>query len=211
MTGWTLALDVDGVLLDSDRAGRGHWTVELEQRLGLRRADLDAAFFVPFWKDVLTGRRPIEPALGEALSAMGATATVDEVLECWFEADFVAFPRAVELASDAAACGVRVILATNQEHRRAQFLRERFSSQFPIAHVVYSAAVGAQKHRSAFFEAASASLSVRHEDRQRILFVDDQARNVSVAQAAGWGGTVADAQGEWIDVVRTHPMMQPRA
>ena len=80
---FTLALDVDGVLLDSDRGGAGHWSVELERKYGVSRAQLREHFFVPCWDDVVNGRRPI--CIGH---------------------------------------GIRVVLATNQENRRAAYLGE---------------------------------------------------------------------------------------
>ncbi len=62
-----LALDVDGVLLDPDRGGRGHWSTELPDRFGISPDDLQSAFFTPFWADVVVGRRPIEDSLRIAL------------------------------------------------------------------------------------------------------------------------------------------------
>lgn len=81
---WTLALDVDGVLLDPERGGDGHWTNELERRHGIGRSQLRHAFFVPYWDDVVNGRRSIEVALTDALRAANVTVGVDDVLACWF-------------------------------------------------------------------------------------------------------------------------------
>ncbi len=62
-----LAVDVDGVLLDPDRGGLGPWGNVLQEQLGIDRAALRDAFFVPCWQDIVIGRRPIEPALEQAL------------------------------------------------------------------------------------------------------------------------------------------------
>ena len=107
---FTLALDVDGVLLDPDRGGAGHWTNELTARFGITRDEFRRAFFMTAWDDVVNGRRPIEPAVAAALEVIGSTATVEDVLGCWFEADYVPIEAAVGFARRAAASGTRVVL-----------------------------------------------------------------------------------------------------
>ena len=73
----TLALDVDGVLLDPDRAGAGHWTTELERRHGITREQLQETFFDTYWSEILVGRRALEPALAASLTAIGSAADVE--------------------------------------------------------------------------------------------------------------------------------------
>lgn len=194
----TLALDVDGVLLDPDRGGHGDWMQELERRFGLTRPQLRDAFFAPAWSDVATGRRAIEDALGESLRHLESPAGVDEVLACWFDADFVPFEATFSLARRASVAGVRVVLATNQEHRRAAYLEQRLSAAFPIAAVLYSADLGYEKHAPQFFELASERLGVAAGDRSGIVFVDDAEHNVEVARRAGWRAVHAPPGSDWI-------------
>ena len=196
-----LALDVDGVLLDPERHGAGNWSDEVAARFGITREQLRAAFFAPSWDDVINGRRPIEDALAEALESIGTETSVDDVLECWFDADYAVVDRAVALARRATDRGIRVVLATNQEHRRAEYLRRRLGSEIELSDVVYSADLGCQKHDPAFFELASERLNVARERRSSVLFVDDVQHNVDVARAAGWQALQAPPGGEWIDEV----------
>jgi putative hydrolase of the HAD superfamily len=193
-----LALDVDGVLLDPERHGAGNWSNELEARFGLTRPQLRETFFTRSWDDVINGRRPIESALAEALQSIDNDASVDDVLECWFDADFAVVDRAVELARHATDLGVKVVLATNQEHRRAAYLRRRLGAQVELSDVIYSADLGCQKHDPAFFELASDRLNVARERRSSVLFIDDVARNVDVARAAGWQAMYAPPGADWI-------------
>jgi putative hydrolase of the HAD superfamily len=193
----TLALDVDGVLLDASRGGAGHWSTELERRHGITRAELRDAFFMQCWDDIVNGRRAIEDGLAEALELIGSPAACEDVLSCWFEADFVPVDSVVALARRAADAGMRVVLATNQEHRRASFLRERLGTLLPIDDVIYSAEVGHQKHERAFFERASERLGLRPDQRDQVMFVDDLLLNVETALAAGWSGVHASDDNEW--------------
>lgn len=196
-----LALDVDGVLLDPERAGDGHWTNDLENALGITRNQLRHAFFMTSWDDVVNGRRPIEPALAEALTAIGVDDDVEDVLAIWFEADFAPVEPAVDLARRAADAGVRVVLATNQEPRRVAFLRERLGAIVPFDDVLYSGDLGVQKHDPEFFELASERLGVDDDRRGDILFVDDVEHNVVQARRAGWRGVHASPDNGWIDEV----------
>ncbi len=194
----TLALDVDGVLLDPDRGGSGDWTNELTARFGITRLQLREAFFMQVWEDVINGRRPIESALAESLGVIGTDADVEDVLDCWFEADFVVFDDAVAFARRACERGVRVVLATNQEHRRAEYLRSRLGAAIELSDVIYSADLGCQKHEPTFFELASNRLGVEPDRRTSVVFVDDVGHNVETARGAGWRAVHAAPGTSWI-------------
>lgn len=198
-----LVLDADGMLLDADRGGDGHRTNELNRRFGIDRPALRETFFAPCRADVVTGRRSIEPALTAALTAIGATASVDEVLACWFEADFVAVPAAIDLARRAAADGVVVAAGTNQEARRSAHLRERLGALFPLTQLIASADVGHPKPEPAFFCAADERLD-RDLDT-RVVFADDGTANVEAAHAHGWTAVHVGTDGDWIGEVTNLP------
>jgi putative hydrolase of the HAD superfamily len=183
---FVLALDVDGVLLDPDRGGAGHWTNEMERNFAITRAQFREAFFTRSWDDVVNGRMAVEAGVAGALAALDTDVAVEDFLRVWFEADFEPVDEAVALACRAGDAGCRVVLATNQEHRRAAFLRERLGAIMPIDDVLYSADLGVQKHEATFFERASARLGVDIANRGDVVFVDDLEHNVEQARAARW-------------------------
>jgi putative hydrolase of the HAD superfamily len=187
-----LALDVDGVLLDPDRAGLGSWTAEMERSFGITRLQFREVFFMRSWDDVVNGRRPVEAAVAEALAGLDADVEVEDFLTVWFAADFVPVDAAIGLARRAGDAGCRVALATNQEHRRAAFLRERLGSVMPIDDLLYSADLGVQKHESVFFELASERLGLDAGRRGDVVFVDDVDHNVEQARRAGWQAVHAE-------------------
>ena len=193
----TLALDVDGVLLDPDRNGAGHWTNELTARFGIERAQVRQSFFMTSWDDVVNGRRSVEDGLAEALALIGTTVDVESVLSCWFDADYAPIDETFDLARRAAAAGCRVVLATNQEHRRADYLHRRIGATVPLDGVIYSAGVGCQKHDPRFFETASDRLGLDADRRASVVFVDDVMHNVEVARSAGWRAVHASADQSW--------------
>jgi len=193
-----LALDVDGVLLDPARGGLGNWTMEIDREFGIARPQIREAFFAKSWDDVVNGRRSVESGVEEALSVIGADVAVEDFLTVWFEADFVPIDGAIALAGRAHGAGCRVVLATNQEHRRAGFLRERLGAMMTIDDVLYSADLGVQKHQAAFFELASARLGLGAEQLNDVVFVDDVEHNVMQARAAGWQAVHAAPGADWI-------------
>lgn len=194
--GRVLALDVDGVLLDPHRGGRGPWTQALAEDCGVDAAQLQPAFFRRGWRDILTGKIDIEGALAAAIEELGWTLDVNDVLRRWFEADFVVDYEVVHAARGWAADGARLVLATNQEHRRAEFLRERLGALLPLSGFVYSAAVGFLKDDPRFYPAASELLGLPARD-PAVVFADDSPQNVQTAREYGWTGVHFVRQADW--------------
>lgn len=202
LSGVVLALDVDGVLLDAGRAGLGSWKRALDVRFGVDGDALHAAFFEPYWNEIIIGVRPIEPALAHALSVLRWNVSVEEVLECWFDADYVVDHEVVDAARAWSAQGAEIVLATNQEHRRVAYLRERLDVLLPIATVLYSADLGYQKRHSPFFAAASTKLGL--EERLRpVVFVDDDRANVDAARRHGWTAIYFTKHDAWREEIDT--------
>jgi putative hydrolase of the HAD superfamily len=185
LAGAVLALDVDGVLLDPGPDGTGSWQSVLAERYAVDPTLLDSAFFRARWPGIIVGAEAIEPALGEVIAELGWTVTVDELLDCWFEADFTVDHQVVEAVNTWTATGARLVLVTNQEHRRARYLDRRLGELLPVSGMAYSAAVGFTKEHPRFFGAASDLLGLpRHSSS--VVFVDDAPENVEVARQHGW-------------------------
>jgi putative hydrolase of the HAD superfamily len=191
-----LALDVDGVLLDPTLGGRGGWSTVVGSHFGVDADRLQAVFFQRSWPDVIVGRRPIEPALADAIEELGWTMTVEDLLTSWFEADFAVDVDVVTAATLWSADGVRLVLMTNQEHRRAHFLEQRLSALLPIDSFVYSAAVGFMKKDPEFFPAAHRQIGIPHDDRH-VVFVDDSLENIGAARRHGWTALHFSKDNDW--------------
>lgn len=79
--------------------------------------------------------------------------------------------------------GVRVHLATNQEHVRAAYLMDTLGLAAHVDGMLYSARLGARKPDVAFFAKAEAASGVPASE---LLLVDDSPDNVEAARRAGW-------------------------
>jgi FMN phosphatase YigB (HAD superfamily) len=175
------------VLLNPGPDGTGSWQSVLAQRYGVDPARLDAAFFRARWPRIIIGVDAIEPALAEAITELGWSITVDELLACWFEADFSVDRQVVEAVGMWTAAGARLVLVTNQEHRRVRYLDQRLGTLLPVSGMAYSAALGFTKDHPQFFVAAGELLGLPPHSRS-VVFVDDSPGNVEVARRHGWTG-----------------------
>jgi len=194
-----LMLDVDGVVVHPRPAGGGSWAADIERDLGIRLEDFRARFFVPHWDDVVTGRRPLTDALAACLPELSPDVTPERFVAYWFERDG-ALDDAV--LADCAALrrdGVRVLLATNQEHLRAAHLMTGLALADHVDGIVYSAAIGARKPDRAFYDAAARQSGMAPE---ALLLVDDTSANIDGARRAGWQAKLWTPGASLLDLVR---------
>jgi FMN phosphatase YigB (HAD superfamily) len=194
--GVLLALDVDGVLLGPERGGRGPWPVAFSERFDVEARLLDQTLFTAPWSDVIIGHRPIESALAEALHELGWGMGVEAALQCWFEEDFVVEPAVIAAARTWSVPGIPLVLVSNQEPRRARFLRERLAPLLPISGVAFSGELGVVKSDPDFYERAERCLGLAVSGPS-IVFLDDTLGNVEAAAQRGWTGIHLRKDRDW--------------
>jgi putative hydrolase of the HAD superfamily len=193
-----LALDIDGVILRHANEFDS-WGSVFSETFDVDSSLLRESFFRPLWPDIVRGRRPIEPALGEAISTLGWDMSVEEALEVWFDADFHPDSEVIGAVSEWAGDEIRVVLVSNQEHRRAHYLVERLAP-LVTADIAYSADIGYIKSERPFYGAAEKRLEVSGTSHQ-VVFVDDTLENVEVANAHGWRGLHFVKTESWRSVI----------
>jgi putative hydrolase of the HAD superfamily len=124
-------------------------------------------------------------ALARVIEEQSWSVSVGAFLDSWFEADFYPNPDVISAAASWNGCGARLVLVTNQEHRRAAYVAARLGELLPIDRMVYSAEIGYLKSEPEFFGVATRELTGGDDDRP-IVFMDDTIANVEVARHAGW-------------------------
>lgn len=173
-----LMLDVDGVLVTDVSETFVRDAVRDATVAGLRDG-----LTGDHWQALATGRADL-PDLVATLLPEGAD--VEGVLDYWFASETHIDPAVLAAVRRLRAGGMRVYLATNQEHRRARYLMETLGLLAHVDGIVHSAALGHRKPAPEYFAAAAAKVGVRPED---IVFIDDNAANVDAARLAGWRAT----------------------
>lgn len=177
-----LCVDIDGVVV-LGRAGDGaHWSTDMERHLGINRAALSAHFFKPHWAEIVTGQKPLRPALEDALKQIPNAPSAEDLIEFWFRTD--AAPNAPFLSALAAQKGaLRCVLATNQEQERSAFLWNDLGLSQYFDAIYSSGDIGAAKPDARFFAAIEEAEGAAPEE---IGFLDDSAGNIAAAKARGW-------------------------
>jgi HAD superfamily hydrolase (TIGR01509 family) len=128
----------------------------------------------------------MRPILEDALSKLNWPMEAAELIDFWFEADYHVDHEVLSAVHKWHRHGVRVVLMTNQESTRAEFLWNRLSKLAPVEGMVFSGELGVTKDRPDFF--AQAARTLRMPDEARVVFVDDDDANVRAALAHGWHG-----------------------
>ena len=182
-----LMVDVDGVLICGRPADGKPWAFSLEEDLGVSPVDLQREFFNPYWNDIVLGRCALVDHLKTALAKVAPALSCDDFIAYWFENDARLNGDLLAELRQLRAGGVKVYLATNQEHVRAAYLSDTLGLGHDVDGIYYSAALGHRKPDRAFFEQAALLSGFPVE---KLLLIDDTPANVTAAQASGWSANL---------------------
>jgi putative hydrolase of the HAD superfamily len=194
-----LLVDVDGVLIDGRPEDGRSWQTSIEEDLGFTSAALHEQFFAPYWEDIVLGRAGLMEQLTTALQLIAPHVSSAAFVSYWFEKDSrVVAPLLAELALVRSA-GIRVYLATNQEHQRAAYLMDTVGLAEHVDGMFYSARLGAKKPDMEFFAKVQDLTGLPAEE---MLLIDDSHSNIEAARTAGWRALLWTRQSS-PDVVRS--------
>jgi putative hydrolase of the HAD superfamily len=178
-----LMVDVDGVLVHGRPEDGRHWSTSLEADLGLRVDDLQREFFDLHWEDVVLGRVMLADPLLPVLAKIAPHLTPDQLINYWFERDSRLDRELMDELAGIRSTGLPVYLATNQEHRRAQYLMKALGLAELVDGIHYSAQLGAKKPSPEFFDKVASTMSCTTSE---LLLVDDTLDNIRAAASTGW-------------------------
>jgi putative hydrolase of the HAD superfamily len=178
-----LMVDVDGVLVDGRPEDGRSWRTAVEEDFGFTSEALHEQFFAPYWENIVLGRAGLMEQLTTALEKIAPQVSPAEFVSYWFERDSRVVAAFLPELSLARSAGVRVYLATNQEHLRAAYLMENLGLAEHVDGIFYSAGLGAKKPDPEFFAKVQAAVGLRGEE---LLLIDDSHPNIEAALSAGW-------------------------
>lgn len=168
--------DADGVI----QSIPGGWYAAMEPYVGGRAQE----FLHGAWKDekpMLAGRGDFLPLLAARLIGYEVSVPAEEIYRAvWhrIEPDI----ESLQLVGALRANGYGVHLGTNQEQLRAAHMRTALGYDALFDASCYSCDLGVAKPDVGFFAAAARRIGA---EPSSILFIDDSARNVEGARAAG--------------------------
>lgn len=182
-----LMVDVDGVVIVHPEP-QG-WSAYLERDLGLSPALLQSAFFAPHWPDIILGQAGLRERLAPVLARIAPGLEADRLIAYWFENDAHLDHGLLAQLEPVRASGVKLHLATVQEHERARYIWDELALNRHFDAMHYAAELGWAKPTGQFFRAAAArSVFAPHE----IFFIDDKQANIDAAREEGWKAALWD-------------------
>jgi putative hydrolase of the HAD superfamily len=200
--------DVDGVLIHGMHTNPLHvrrWDTNLQEDLGVDPIRFVNEFiFDIFIKRVIIGEMSIIDALERRLPSLGYKGSPMVFLHYWFEHDSVLNQplldaiRALKKRSD-----IRLYIATNQEHLRANRLWSHLGLNELFEDIFYSARIGVQKPNPAYFDFIHSKIGPQTEQP---LFFDDTPKVIDGARAGGWEAVLFNT----VDDFTSHPWVAER-
>lgn len=182
-TAMVLMMDVDGVLVRGRPKDGLHLFTDLEADLGLSPDLLREAFFKPHWEEVVTGRAPLVERLASVLARVRPGLAAEALIAYWFENDSRIDQEVLAAMATYRRRGLRIYLATNQEHLRASYLMTEMGLGAHVDGIIYSAEIGHRKPSPDFYQIAAERAGA---PAAQIMLVDDTLANVEAARQCGW-------------------------
>ena len=173
-----ITFDIDGVL----SLGGNNLQHSLERHPQLKEA---RTHFRSFWYEVFpklsSGKGKIEQELKPFLEKIHWTGGVHKFIDFWHKTDFSPNQKLLSFVQNLKSRGFRVFIASQQEPKRAQFLKNQFKDIFDGWFVSYD--LGCTKDNPDFFKKIASLLNL---ETKNILHIDDKDKVVDLASSLGF-------------------------
>ncbi|MEJ2023199.1 MAG: HAD-IA family hydrolase [Maritimibacter sp.] len=175
-----IAWDFDGVL-NRVQNDQGAVAAAFERDIGLSFEHFVAHMFTQeHMGRVLTGAETIEDLFGDWLAGEGSELQAETLLTWWLEANHAPDE---EMAALAERLPHRQIIATNNEARRAAYIRELAGWGARVEAIFASGPMGVAKPDPGFFAQITEWSGLTAGE---ILLIDDNTQSIEAARALGW-------------------------
>lgn len=178
-----IAWDFDGVLNRNIVDGKFLWAQRFEGDLGQSREVFERHIFGHDFDRVITGEQDLRDRVAEWAAAVGFADGPDALLAYWFQKDDLPDPQMLGLMRDVHGHGIRQVIATNNETRRASYIETATPFASLIERMFASGRMGTRKPRPDYFRQITDALSV---PPSAMVLVDDSQANVDQARHLGW-------------------------
>lgn len=168
-----VVFDLDGMIVSGEIFSK-----RLEKEYGIPTS-ITREFFEGTFKECQLGKKDLYAELAKRLKEWKWRGTVDEMLDFWFNGNVVDerfFPVIHRLRKN----GVKCVLATNQDKRRAEYYKKKLEGIFDREFHSYE--IGALKPTKEFLDAMMKELEFKKEE---VLFWDDKPEFVQAASEYG--------------------------
>jgi putative hydrolase of the HAD superfamily len=200
--------DVDGVLVHGYHARPDltrRWNENLLADLGVDPDRFNNEFiFDIFIKKVVVGETSIIDALDRRLPGLGYRGSPMTFLHYWLSHDSVLNTELIDIVRRLKAQDdIKLYIATNQDHTRAQWLWHTMGLGELFEDIFYSARAGIRKPEKGFFDFIEHRIGAQSEPP---LFFDDTPKVIDGARAYGWEAVLFNTTPD----CATHPWIAER-
>lgn len=182
MTPKAILFDVDGVILQERDKLFSERIVEDTPGID---SDSVITFFKNDYNDIMLGKKDIKDILRQYLKSWKWQGTVEELLRYWYSYEDVYNQEVLDLVKDLRAKGIKCYMASDHSKYRADDLMNSGKLKDLFDGGYFSGYLGCTKEEAAFFVYVLEDLNLDSHD---ILFIDDDPKNVEVAQGCGISG-----------------------
>ncbi|MBS3847954.1 HAD-IA family hydrolase [Devosia sp. BSSL-BM10] len=201
--------DVDGVLVHGyharPEAQQHRWNANLQAVLGIDPERFHQEFIYDiFMKKVIIGQTSLVEALERRLPALGYNGSPMTMLNYWLSHDSAINQPVLDVVRQLGArSDLRLYIATNQEHLRANWLWSHLGFAALFEDIFYSARIGALKPHQDYFDFIEKRIGPQTEPP---LLFDDTPKVIDGARRAGWEAIQFDT----VQDLTRHPWIAAR-
>ncbi len=167
-------LDADGVILKKEGYFSERFSKEYDVPL-----DEVLPFFKNVYGDCQKGEKDLKQELVPYLNKWNWEGSVDDFLDYWFE-DVQISPEALSAINELKQKGVKVYMASNNEHYRARAIEAVLGNT--LDGYFFSADLKVKKSNPEYFTKVAGELGVSPSE---MSFIDNDEGNVAAAREAG--------------------------
>jgi len=171
-----IIFDADGMLVNGEK-----FSIALKRDYNVDPAQ-EKEFFNTVFQDCLVGKADLKEAVTPYLKGLGWPGTAEELLDYWFTTEHHLDEPLMECIRTLRQSGLKVVLATNQEKYRTQYMLEHMGFDTVFEKIYSSAHLGLKKPDVAFFDKIVADMGF---SKKEMLFWDDDQINIKGALKSG--------------------------
>lgn len=171
-----IIFDADGVLVNGDK-----FSAALARDFDVDHAK-EKEFFTGKFQDCLVGKADLKESITPYLEPLGWKGTVDELLDYWFKTEHSLNEEIIAYIQKLRQSGMPVVLATNQEQYRTQYMLDHMGFKDAFDTIYSSAHLGLKKPAVEFFARVVEDMGVPKDE---VLFWDDDQVNIDGANEYG--------------------------
>ena len=135
------------------------------------------------FRPVMRGQKDVLDHLRDWQLQVGYLGSVEEILDFWFREDAKPCPEMLGLVERVRKSGLIQVIATNNEHRRTEYIEKSMGFANLMDAVFSSGRMGLAKPEAGYFRHIEDAMGLEPHE---IMLIDDYGENVEAAEACGW-------------------------